>query len=249
VRFNLCFLNFNEQKQTGFIFATEVAQTGILDITALVPCLIAAFTSDGIARYLLRLLKADHYNYTNLSKFFVKLHEMDLTETLELAGQTVLASLLFGFTASLFIYFQQFLKRIYKEILFREPLSKKLCGIPFGIVRSVGKGIVGGGVIIILFLIFGSDYLGIGVDSSLQSCDDLAGHPVSLQSCFCNGGAMPFSFLLKLVFTVVTVGSGFKGGEVTPLFFIGAALGNAIADVFKFGRHGFFASLGFVGKF
>jgi H+/Cl- antiporter ClcA len=39
----------------------------------------------------------------------------------------------------------------------------------------------------------------------------------------------PWDFAAKFVFTVVTLGSGFKGGEVTPLFFIGATLGNALA--------------------
>lgn len=37
-----------------------------------------------------------------------------------------------------------------------------------------------------------------------------------------------YDFLLKLLFTSFTIGAGFKGGEVTPLFFIGAALGNAL---------------------
>lgn len=39
----------------------------------------------------------------------------------------------------------------------------------------------------------------------------------------------PYAFALKLVFTALTLGAGFKGGEVTPLFFIGATLGNALA--------------------
>jgi len=37
-----------------------------------------------------------------------------------------------------------------------------------------------------------------------------------------------YAFLLKLLLTALTLGAGFKGGEVTPLFFIGAALGNAL---------------------
>lgn len=37
-----------------------------------------------------------------------------------------------------------------------------------------------------------------------------------------------YDFLLKLLFTSFTIGAGFKGGEVTPLFFIGAALGNVL---------------------
>ena len=40
-----------------------------------------------------------------------------------------------------------------------------------------------------------------------------------------------YAFAAKLLFTAVTLGSGFKGGEVTPLFFIGSTLGNALATV------------------
>jgi H+/Cl- antiporter ClcA len=39
----------------------------------------------------------------------------------------------------------------------------------------------------------------------------------------------PYDFAAKFIFTAVTLGFGFKGGEVTPLFFIGATLGNALA--------------------
>ena len=37
-----------------------------------------------------------------------------------------------------------------------------------------------------------------------------------------------YDFLLKILFTSFTLGASFKGGEVTPLFFIGATLGNAL---------------------
>ena len=40
-------------------------------------------------------------------------------------------------------------------------------------------------------------------------------------------------FAGKLAFTVASIGSGFKGGEVTPLFFIGATLGNALAPLLQ----------------
>ena len=45
------------------------------------------------------------------------------------------------------------------------------------------------------------------------------------------GRQPPFDFVWKFLFTVMTLGSGFKGGEVTPLFFIGATLGNAMSYV------------------
>ena len=58
----------------------------------------------------------------------------------------------------------------------------------------------------------------------------------------------PQDWLLKLLFTVVTLGAGFKGGEVTPLFFIGATLGNALAYVLPL-PPSLLAGMGFVAVF
>ena len=41
-----------------------------------------------------------------------------------------------------------------------------------------------------------------------------------------------YSFLLKMVFTALTLGAGFKGGEIVPSFCIGAACGCAVASLF-----------------
>ena len=58
----------------------------------------------------------------------------------------------------------------------------------------------------------------------------------------------PQDWLLKLLFTAVTLGAGFKGGEVTPLFFIGATLGNALAWVLPL-PPSLLAGMGFVAVF
>jgi H+/Cl- antiporter ClcA len=42
---------------------------------------------------------------------------------------------------------------------------------------------------------------------------------------FFEGEVIPFAFLLKIVFTAATLGAGFKGGEIVPSFFTGAAFG------------------------
>jgi H+/Cl- antiporter ClcA len=55
-------------------------------------------------------------------------------------------------------------------------------------------------------------------------------------------------FALKLLLTALTLGAGFKGGEVTPLFFIGAALGSALAGVLPL-PVALLAGMGFVGVF
>lgn len=75
---------------------------------------------------------------------------------------------------------------------------------------------VGGAVVVLLWQGVGtSDYLGLGVPTIVRAFTD-----ESLPS---------YAFALKLLFTALTIGAGFLGGEVTPLFFIGAALGNVAA--------------------
>jgi H+/Cl- antiporter ClcA len=85
------------------------------------------------------------------------------------------------------------------------------------------------------------DYLGLGVWSS---------HPdaVTLGTAFQQGGALPWSWLIKLVLTAVCLSGGFKGGEVTPLFFVGATLGNALGTAFG-QEPATFAAFGFVAVF
>ena len=58
----------------------------------------------------------------------------------------------------------------------------------------------------------------------------------------------PADFVWKLLLTALTLGCGFKGGEVTPLFFIGAALGSALAVVLPL-PVALLAAMGFVGVF
>ena len=58
----------------------------------------------------------------------------------------------------------------------------------------------------------------------------------------------PWDFLAKLLLTASSIGTGFKGGEVTPLFYIGAALGNALAPLLHM-PFAMMAGIGFVAVF
>jgi H+/Cl- antiporter ClcA len=57
-----------------------------------------------------------------------------------------------------------------------------------------------------------------------------------------------YDFAAKTLFTSVTLGAGFKGGEVTPLFYIGATLGNALARILPLPAT-LLAGMGFVAVF
>ena len=97
-------------------------------------------------------------------------------------------------------------------------------------------------VILALTQVLGTDaYLGIGVTGRLP------GDP-SIVRCFEPGGVTAWSWGWKLLFTTVTLAGGFKGGEVTPLFFVGAALGNTLAMLAGWPVQEF-AAMGFVAVF
>ena len=57
-----------------------------------------------------------------------------------------------------------------------------------------------------------------------------------------------YDFAAKMLLTIASLGSGFKGGEVTPLFYIGATLGNALAPLFDL-PFPLLAGIGFVAVF
>jgi len=62
------------------------------------------------------------------------------------------------------------------------------------------------------------------------------------------GPAGAWDWLVKLVLTAVTVGSGFRGGEATPLFFVGATMGNVMSGPMGVPMS-WLAGLGFVAVF
>ena len=72
-----------------------------------------------------------------------------------------------------------------------------------------------GGIIIALFIVLfnSTKFIGLGIPT--------------IQDAFTNNAGQ-FDFVIKLILTSFTLSAGFKGGEVTPLFFIGATLGNLL---------------------
>ena len=79
--------------------------------------------------------------------------------------------------------------------------------IPNGFLRAF----LGGCAILLLTLLVGTTaYNGAGMDSIAAAI---------------SGSARPEAFALKILFTAVTIGAGFKGGEIVPTFFIGSTFG------------------------
>ena len=95
--------------------------------------------------------------------------------------------------------------------------------------------LIGAAVLIVLSLLFPSgDYNGAGSSVIHRAVEQ--------------GKASPFAFLLKILFTAVTLSAGFKGGEVVPSFFIGACFGCAVGPLLGIPA-GFAASVGLICVF
>lgn len=128
------------------------------------------------------------------------------------------------------------------SVLFAEFSHRLSAWLKQHIASPMLRPVIGGVVVILLTLLLGTtDYLGLGVSSP----DPKA---ITIVSFFQSPEVHPWGWWWKIVFTVVTLSSGFKGGEVTPLFFIGAALGNALSGLLG-GPPDLFAALGFIAVF
>jgi H+/Cl- antiporter ClcA len=217
----------------GAVFALEVLTVGQLNYTALVPCLIASLTGDwacdawGIhhTQYAISPITTPALHSAATGAFdagsFNGLAFFDWS----LAARIALASVAFGWVSILFIELTHGIQATFQKI--RPALLR-----PF----------IGGVCVICLVLVLGTrDYLGLGVSSPDPQS-------VTILSSFIPGGAETWSWWWKLLFTAITLGSGFKGGEVTPLFFIGATLGHTLGR-WLHAPIDLFAGLGFVAVF
>lgn len=132
--------------------------------------------------------------------------------------KVVFASILFALVSIFFSELTHALKKGFSMVI-KNPMLKSAAG---------GLIIIG-----MVYLVGSRDYLGLGIPLITDSFH----HDVS-----------PFAFLWKLLFTSVTLGAGYQGGEVTPLFAIGATLGHTLGGVLHLYAP-FLAALGFIAVF
>lgn len=187
----------------GMIFSLEVLVVGRLNYAAILPCLIASAVSDGACA-----AWGVHHTHYQVASLIPADSPSHLTPfSFQLLGCVVLSGIVFGLVSRLFAELTHDAHWLFQRV------------IPSATLRPM----VGGILVIILVSVLGTrDFLGLGVASADTNA-------VTIMSSFRDDGVHGWSWWWKLVFTVVTLGSGFKGGEVTPLFFIGASLGNVLA--------------------
>jgi H+/Cl- antiporter ClcA len=130
----------------------------------------------------------------------------------------IAAGVVFGLTALLFSRCTHAISAIFKRHISYAPLRPFVGGIL---------------VALAVFAIHTTKYIGLGIPTIVAAFSE----------------HLPrYDFAAKFAFTSLTLGSGFKGGEVTPLFFIGATLGNALSSILPL-PSSLLAAMGFVAVF
>ena len=194
----------------GAIFGVEVLIIGVIMYDVLLPSFIAGFAAFTTAQLL-----GIEYTYYNLHFF------QDVSLDLVLIIKVVLAGLFFGFVSDIVITSISNTHHFIKTIK----------------VNTYIKAFVGGSLLVGLTLIFGKEYIGLGLDTIAQSLNPDQANINDIHW---------YTFILKTIFTSLSLGAGGSGGVITPIFYIGATSGNFFGSVISPEHIPLFAALGFV---
>ena len=173
------------------IFSMEVISVGIMQYSALVPCVIASLSAFSVAQA-----------FGVGQELFLVSHVPNFT--IFSAGKVTILAVLCAVLSIAFCILLHQTEHLYKK-LFKNPYLRI---------------IVGGCLIIVLTLLVGDQtYNGTGMHVIEEAME---------------GHVVPYAFLLKMLFTAITIGAGYKGGEIVPSFFIGATFGCLFGNILGF---------------
>lgn len=174
---------------SGAIFGLEVLYIGAVMYDVMLPSFIS-----GIVAYHVCVSFGINYFHNHIN--FVPVFSQSFFLIVSLSG------VLFG-TVS-FIFIEIF--RSFEKWVKLWPVNEYL------------KNFSGGSLLVIIILLFGTRYAGLGTETI---------------ECTLNGQCQTFwyDFLLKMLFTIITLSFGGSGGVVTPIFFIGATAGSLFAQL------------------
>jgi H+/Cl- antiporter ClcA len=175
----------------GVVFALEVQENGRIRYEAILPALVAGFTSYHIVEWL---------GFTHITEPAVLAPALSWT----LVAQLLVVAIAAAVIGRVFISLTHFVQHSAQRFINYPPL----------------RPAIGGVIVLVLTVLAGTrDYLGLS-------------QPLA-QAAFVGGtGIAAGAFLWKLVFTSVSLGTGFIGGEMVPLFIMGALAGSQLASLF-----------------
>ncbi|MCF0214954.1 MAG: chloride channel protein [Fibrobacteraceae bacterium] len=187
-------------------FALEVLIVGHLELAALLPAAVAAFTACKISQMLgLEKFSVDLDELLASNDAVVSLFEIDGSLDVNFALKLAILGVVFGIVGGAFTKVLSFSKNFFAKKM-SNPIKRIL--------------IMGASLSVVFLVLFQGRYSGLGTNL--------------IDICFGSVGASgihSYDWMLKFALTILTLSAGFVGGEVTPLFAIGATLGMASASL------------------
>lgn len=113
----------------------------------------------------------------------------------------ILAGIVFGVVSIILIELMEYIEKFSVRIKIKQPL----------------KGLIGGGILIGLTFLFSTRYLGLGLDT--------------VEAALTGTHIIWFAFLIKIIFTGISLNFGGSGGIVTTVFFVGACAGSLYGQI------------------
>ena len=173
------------------IFSMEVVSVGIMQYSALVPCVVASLSAYYVAQAF--GVSQELFLIDIIPRF-----------TILSAGKTIVLAVLCALVSILFCITLHQIERLYKKV-FPNPYLRVFAGGCF--------------IILLTLLVGAQTYNGSGM-GVIKDCVE--------------GKVIPEEFLLKIIFTALTLGAGYKGGEIVPSLFIGASFGCLFGNLIGF---------------
>lgn len=142
-----------------------------------------------------------------LEKFYVPLKDTLEISDAGMAARLIVLGIIFGLTGRLFSFLLAKSKKFFGEKIKNPYFRIGVISIPLALI---------------LFLLYNGRYSGLGTNL--------------ISAAFSGRMIYSYDWILKLLLTILTLAIGYQGGEVTPLFSIGASLGIVLGEFFPFRR-------------
>ncbi len=194
----------------GAIFGVEVLIIGVIMYDVLLPSFIAGFAAFTTAQLL-----GIEYTYYNLHFY------QDVSLDLGLIAKVILGALFFGFVSDFMMTSVSHTAKLIRSI----PINVYL------------KAFGGGVIIILMTLVVGEKYIGLGLSTISDTLNPNIAHLIDIHW---------YTFILKTFFTSITLGIGGSGGIITPIFYVGATSGHFFGSIISSDHITLFAALGFI---
>jgi len=170
----------------GALFGVEILYVGNIMYEVLLPSILAGMAAFKISQVL------------GVEYFYFKMSDVPLYDSV-LFMKVILSGIFFGLVSFIFIETLTGMTFLSRRLRVWKPL----------------KGIMAGVVLILLTLLLGTGYLGLGFET--------------VEETLRGANIIWYAFLAKILFTSITLAFGGSAGIVTPLFFVGAASGAVFA--------------------